>query len=68
MATQFLFNTNLTYNLCESRVQMQVGSEDTAHGSLPWRVSPLATHAEPEPLIRIIYKLSFQVVYIPQSN
>ena len=31
--------------LCESRVQMQVGSGDTAHGSLPWRVSSLATHA-----------------------
>jgi len=32
---------------------MQVGSVDTAHGRLPWRVSPPATHAEPEPLIRI---------------
>jgi len=32
---------------------MQVGSGDTAHGGLPWRVSSLATHAEPEPLIRI---------------
>jgi len=40
--------------LCESRVQMQVGSGDTAHGRLPWRVSPLSTHDEPEPLIRII--------------
>jgi len=38
---------------CELRVQMQVGSGDTAHGRLPWRVSPLATHAEPQPLIRI---------------
>jgi len=34
---------------------MQVGSGDTAHGSLPWRVSSLATHAEPEPLISISY-------------
>jgi len=44
------------YNLCESRVQTQVGSGDTAHGRLSWRVSPLATHAEPELLIRIISK------------
>ena len=40
----------MDYILCESRVQMQVGSGDTAHGSLPWRVSSLATHAEPKPL------------------
>ena len=68
MATQFLFNTDLTYKLCASRVQMQVVSEDTAHGRLPWQVSPLATHAESEPLMRIIYRAPLKIMFFICEN
>lgn len=44
---------------------MQVGSGDTAHGVLPWRVSSLATHAERVALIRIIY---FECCILKKAN